>query len=345
MMAPEPLLYVVCIAFAASALLTWRLSQPGSRFFILDHPNPRSLHSRPTPRTGGIAIVAAIVLAGMLAAALYGNARQLGWVAAAALLVAVTSYIDDRTKLPALRRIVVHVMASAVVIYGGFVLDMRLAPGDSGALAPWMVWPITLLYLVWMVNLYNFMDGMDGFASGMALFGFGTLAVFGVLAGNELFAAICLVVAAAAGGFLLFNFPPARIFMGDTGSSTLGLLAGVISIWGAQDGVFPFWASLLVFSPFIVDATVTLIRRLAAGEKLWEAHRTHYYQRLVQSGWGHRGTVLREYALMAACAVSALWATAAFTASQWAVVGFWICAYALFGVAVQRRERANKKMG
>lgn len=104
----------------------------------------------------------------------------------------------------------------------------------------------------------------------------------------------------------LFNFPPARIFMGDTGSATLGLLVAGFSLWGIRVDLFPLWFPMLVFSPFIVDATVTLIRRVLRKEKVWQAHRTHYYQRLSLAGWGHRKTVVVEYGLMLATGLSAI---------------------------------------
>ena len=115
--------------------------------------------------------------------------------------------------------------------------------------------------------------------------------------------------------------------MGDTGSSLLGLLAGGLSMWGAREGVFPFWVALLVFSPFIVDATVTLLRRLGRGERVWQAHKSHYYQRLVQSGWGHRKTVLYEYVLMLACGLSALLAQQLNLQGQVALILFWCLVY------------------
>jgi len=180
---------------------------------------------------------------------------------------------------------------------------------------------------------------MDGFAGGMAVWGFGSFAVLGLMAGNMTFVGVSLVVAAAAAGFLVFNFPPARIFMGDTGSATLGLLAGGLSLWGSRDRVFPFWAAVLVFSPFIVDATVTLMRRLGRGERVWQAHRTHYYQRLVQSGWGHRKTVLAEYGLMAACGASAVVGTRLDSAGQWLTIIGWCLAYPILMVLVTRLER------
>jgi len=172
----------------------------------------------------------------------------------------------------------------------------------------------------------------------MAIFGFGAFAVLGWSAGHWLFMNLNLIVASAAAGFLLFNFPPARIFMGDVGSSTLGLLVAAFSLWGVNDGVFSFWVTLLVFSPFIVDATTTLIRRLLRGEKVWQAHKTHFYQQLVQAGWGHRKTVLWEYVLMAACAGSAIWAARQTETVQWWTIGFWTVVYALLIAMVCRLE-------
>ena len=145
--------------------------------------------------------------------------------------------------------------------------------------------------------------------------------------------------AAAAAGFLWSNFPPARIFLGDLGSSTLGLLAAGFSLWGARDGLFPLWTAALAFSPFIVDATWTLGRRLARGERVWEAHRSHHYQRLVLAGWGHRKTVLRSYVLMAGAAASAVAAPGLATWEQWAVIGAWAVVYALIHFRVGLEER------
>jgi len=173
---------------------------------------------------------------------------------------------------------------------------------------PWGVLGLifTWLAIVWMTNLFNFMDGMDGFAGGMALAGFTFLGLAGWLAGAQSYAVFCWLVSASTLGFLPFNFPPARIFMGDAGSATLGLLAAALSLWGVNDGIFPIWFPLLVFSPFVVDATLTLLGRSLRREKIWQAHRTHYYQRLVQAGWGHRKTVLTEYLLMLMAGGSAL---------------------------------------
>jgi UDP-N-acetylmuramyl pentapeptide phosphotransferase/UDP-N-acetylglucosamine-1-phosphate transferase len=133
--------------------------------------------------------------------------------------------------------------------------------------------------------------------------------------------------------------------MGDVGSSTLGFLAAALSIWGARDGVFPHWVAVLVFSPFVVDATVTLFRRVVQGERIWQAHRTHYYQRLVRLGWGHRKTLLWEYLLMLSSAGSALWAVSLPPAGQWALILVWAFVYTGLAVLVSRLEQTSKASG
>jgi UDP-N-acetylmuramyl pentapeptide phosphotransferase/UDP-N-acetylglucosamine-1-phosphate transferase len=126
--------------------------------------------------------------------------------------------------------------------------------------------------------------------------------------------------------------------MGDVGSSLLGMSAAAFSLWADREGYFPLWVALLVFSPFIVDATVTLLRRLGRGERVWEAHKSHYYQRLVQLGWGHRRTVLAEYVLMAACALSAFVALYAPVAARWTVLGGWLVVYLLVMAWIDQAE-------
>jgi UDP-N-acetylmuramyl pentapeptide phosphotransferase/UDP-N-acetylglucosamine-1-phosphate transferase len=332
-------------AFLISLLLTQRFCDPTSRFHILDQPNDRSLHTRPTPRSGGLAILSAVYVCGIATIYWLGQSPDsaYGWIAGASLLVAGVSYIDDRLTLPTGFRFIVHTLAAVLIVFGGFVISYLEFPGLEMSLPYWIGVILTLLFIVWMLNLYNFMDGMDGFAGGMAVFGFGTFAIMGWTAGHDAFLAVSLIIAAASAGFLFFNFPPARIFMGDVGSSTLGLLAATLSLWGARDGIFPFWIALLVFSPFIVDATVTLFRRLLRGDKIWQAHKTHFYQRLVQAGWGHRKTVLFEYAIMLGCAVTSLWSLRAPAQIQLAAFCGWAVAYLLFFFWVGRLAvRGNK---
>ena len=332
------LILVILFAFALSVVLTFKFSQPGSRLYILDIPTDRSLHGRPVPRSGGVAMVVSILVAGTLLCALRGEIPVgMSWFVAAWLLAAGIGFADDLRPLSSLLRLLVHGAAAILLIMGGFVLESLAFPDVVLSLPRGIAMLVTWLFIVWMINLYNFMDGMDGFAGGMACIGFGAFALLGLFAGHSLFAALSLIVAAAALGFLCFNFPPARIFMGDMGAYSLGLLAAGFTLWGARDGVFAVWVSVLIFSPFIVDATVTLVRRTLCGEPVWKAHRTHFYQLLVQRGFGHRNTVLAQYVLMLACALSAVTVAHFPPLAQWSMIVFWMAAYVmLIGWVVSR---------
>lgn len=294
------------------------------------------MHTRPVPRTGGVAIVVAIV-AGVGVLAL---ARDLGaafiWLLLSVLAVAGVSLWDDLHGLEPVTRLFAHIGAAILLLMGGFVLTHVRLPGAEWALPPWLGVGLSILFIVWMVNLYNFMDGIDGLAGGMAVIGFGFLGVAGVLAHAPLYAAVNFAIAAAAGGFLLFNFPPARIFMGDVGSATLGLLVAAMAIWGARIDAVPIWASLLIFSPFVVDATVTLIRRVWRGERVWQAHRTHYYQRLAAMH-GHRRATLVGYGLMLMVGAVTLWVREASNVAQVSVLAASLACYVVVGVWIDRR--------
>jgi UDP-N-acetylmuramyl pentapeptide phosphotransferase/UDP-N-acetylglucosamine-1-phosphate transferase len=142
------------------------------------------------------------------------------------------------------------------------------------------------------------------------------------------FAFGCTVIVVACAGFLLLNFPPAKLFMGDAGSTVLGLLSGVVMLQAHIEGILPVWLGALVFSPFIVDASVTITVRILRRERFWQAHKSHYYQRIVESGWGHRKTVLAEYALMAGCCAAAILAAGLPLAGQSVIIGLCAVIYA-----------------
>ena len=289
-----------------------------TRSLPLDKPNERSLHVVPVPRTGGIAIITGIV-----AASLWLRVGPSLLVPAIAL--AIASYFDDRHALPAAVRLVIHLVAAGVFLW--------LAADSSGT----VLLVVFLLVIAWITNLYNFMDGSDGLAGGMAVIGFSTYGLAAWLGGNRELELLACSIAAAATGFLIFNFPPAKIFMGDVGSIPLGFLAGAFGVAGWQQGLWPLWFPVLVFAPFIVDASVTLLRRILGRERVWQAHRKHYYQRLILSGWSHRKTALSEYALMLACAALALAAREAEALSQAAAVVVAIAACAGCAIWIDRR--------
>jgi UDP-N-acetylmuramyl pentapeptide phosphotransferase/UDP-N-acetylglucosamine-1-phosphate transferase len=246
-----------------------------------------------------------------------------------AALLAAVSQIDDRRGLPARVRFAVHFAAVAIFVWS-----------HPAPVLLWLLAGMTLL-LLWLVNLYNFMDGADGLAGGMTLFGFAGYAVGAgvtVHPSQELMMASAAVAGAAA-GFLFFNFHPAKIFLGDAGSVPLGFLAGAFGYWGWSDGVWPIWFPPLVFSPFIGDASVTLLRRLLRGEKVWQAHRQHYYQRMVQYGLGHFKTALWWYAVMATGIVFAVTLLGRPSTLQWCSVGAWVIVLVLIGIGVDSRWR------
>ena len=332
----------VLLAFATAAFISWLLSFWNRRGSILDYPNQRSLHTRPIPRTGGLAILAGLAVG--ISANWVGRPilsdHAIIFMCGGFIPLIVVSLMDDYRSIAAKWRLLAHVWSavSLFVIVGSSPYHFGL-PGSVLSLSIWVAIPLTLLFVTWAINLYNFMDGMDGFAGGMAVIGFSTLAWLGRV--DEPFMNVCLIVAAANAGFLIHNFPPAKIFMGDTGSTALGFLVAACSLWGSKSGLFPFWVAILVFSPFIVDATATLLRRLLRGERVWEAHRTHYYQRLVLLGWGHRRTVLAEYGLMLACAGSAVVAVHLPPAGQWVLIVGWIVIYSFLMWGVGRLERRH----
>ena len=251
-------------------------------------------------------------------------------------VISIVSLMDDRRGLPIAVRFGVHLLAAALLVLGSWVVLPPTAISRIGSVEMgWIAAPFTGVCLVWMANLYNFMDGMDGFAGGMTVIGCGLLGYLGWEAHHPVISVIATLQSAAAMGFLVHNFPPAKIFMGDVGSVSTGFLAATLIVLGCRDGVFDLWVPLIVFSPFILDATVTLIRRALHHEKVWEAHRDHYYQRLVLSGWGHRRTVLAEYGVMALCGGLAL--VYQYASEEWRliVLGVWGMVFLSLAFAVR----------
>jgi len=291
--------------------------------WFLDQPNERSLHASPVPRTGGLAIVPAVAL-GLLMA---GADRLLVVLAVALMLL---SLLDDWRRLPAGWRLLGHLAAAAVFAWARF-------PG-----AGWLELVLLALAVGWMINLYNFMDGADGLAGGMTVIGFCAYAVAAAIAANASYTVASLCVASAAFAFLLFNFPPARIFMGDAGSIPLGFLAAAFGALGWRDGLWPLCFPLVVFAPFVLDASVTLLKRGLRGERVWQAHRSHYYQRLVLGGWSHRRLAISEYALMLLGSGAALLALHRSAAMQMVIVASLAVIYLSAGLTIDRRWREGR---
>lgn len=291
---------LVGASFLLALIGTRWLAVPGNKLSSADLPNHRSLHQRVTPHGGGLSIVV-VLLVLQLATAAQGEGIFPSWMAAAGFFtIALVSFWDDRISLPSRVRFLVHVGAASLLFWGQLRWDSLPLPGllDTPLSLGWLAFPATVLFAVWFTNLFNFMDGMDGFSGGMSVFGFGGCSWMAYLGNDPQLGNLCAVTAAAAAGFLIWNFPPARIFMGDVAAAPLGFMVAIVSFRGVSSGAFDFWVPLILFAPFWVDATVTLIRRAIRRERFWEPHRSHAYQRLAQAGWGHRRTTLFEYGLM-----------------------------------------------
>jgi phospho-N-acetylmuramoyl-pentapeptide-transferase len=277
----------------------------------LDRPNARSLHTEAVPRAGGLAVVGIVTAVGFFAP----TGLKMAAVLAAALMV--LGWADDRHGLPVVARLLTHLAVAAVAAE----LLMPAAPA-------WQ-WLLLALALTWAMNLYNFMDGADGIAGGMALFGFAAYAYAAASADANGLALFCAAAAGAAAGFLPHNWTPARVFMGDAGSVPLGFLAGVLGVAGWTAGAWPGWFPLLVFSPFVVDASITLLVRALRGERVWQAHREHLYQRMVRSGLGHGRTAVMWYGVMAAAAGSSVAGVSWSKSGQFGLLLAWFALYAM----------------
>jgi len=318
------MLALAMVSFTLVAgLLKLMLVSGAARRIALDLPNDRSLHAAPIPRVGGLVLVVVV------AVVLWFTAPPLRAVVSIAAVLMLVSAWDDRRGLPVVARLSAHLAAGLFIAYS--------------QLATPPVWLLlaTALALTWGMNLYNFMDGSDGLAGGMTVIGFSALGAAAMNASPAL-ATGCFCIAAAAAGFLVHNFHPARVFMGDAGSVPLGLLAGALGLAGWTQGIWPLWFPILVFSPFIVDASVTLASRIVRGRKPWQAHREHAYQRMVAGGLGHRGTALIWYLLMGCCAFSAVLALRWEVPVQQAFCVAWVATYlALLGFVFHRFPRGR----
>jgi UDP-N-acetylmuramyl pentapeptide phosphotransferase/UDP-N-acetylglucosamine-1-phosphate transferase len=280
--------------FAGIFLAVFLLSLGGTRWVlgylkqraILDHPNERSSHTIPTPRGGGLAVSTVLIAAwAVLALTGFGNLPQILILCTAAFGLAVQSWRDDLRPLPASLRLIGQTVAVGVALmsnpngaayFGGFL------PSWLDTVAAGIVW-------IWFLNLFNFMDGIDGITATetVAICCGVMLITAGTATGLFPYA---LVTAAAALGFLWWNWPPARIFLGDVGSIPLGFFLGWILLSLAQEG---YGAAVLILPAYYnVDATLTLGRRALRGEQVWQAHKQHAYQRAVQRGWSHQAVVL-----------------------------------------------------
>jgi Fuc2NAc and GlcNAc transferase len=273
-------------AFVGALALTGLARRIAVARSLLDVPNERSSHTSPTPKGGGLAIVV-VVLSGVAILRLTGTlGRGESWaILGGGTLVAVVGWLDDRRDLSASTRLTAHVAAAAWALWwlGGMPFlttghDVH-SLGMFGTILGWFA-------IVWATNVTNFMDGIDGLAAGEVVTVTLTAALLLAEVSPPLAAAAALTGGAAL-GFLPWNWRPARIFMGDTGSGFLGFVLAVLAIASERAGALPALAWIVLYGVFATDATVTLLRRAWRGDRWYSAHRSHAYQRAVQAGWSH----------------------------------------------------------
>lgn len=319
-------------SLAASLLLTLAIKRTAGRFGLIDVPNERSSHAHPTPRGGGIAIaVSSLAAMGLLAILGIMPAHLFLAVAPGGVAVAAVGLIDDITPLTARVRLLVHFMAAAwaVVCIGPVGFFEHYAP-DAPALR-WLGYAISTVGIVWFLNMYNFMDGIDGIAASQAVFMCTGMALLGLFSGGIAYiAAAAVVLGTASCGFLLWNWPPAKIFMGDVGSGYLGFAFAVLGLASGTHSVFGPWSCIILAGVFAVDATFTVVRRFVRGEIVTEAHRTHAFQ-LLARGMGHRTVTLSvgmvNLAWVFPCALaSVLWPQYAMQITAVALAPLVLCA-------------------
>ena len=325
--------FAALTAFAIAVVLTPALRAAAHRVGYLDLPNERSSHAQPTPRNGGIAIVAGVIGAFTL----WGrfDTATIAYCAAVFLL-ALLAFFDERRDLPVWFRFGTQLaVATALAI----VANAIIADGTLRFVPHALLLALSVVWLTGVLNAYNFMDGLNGRAASEAIVCGVAFAWLAASAGDRNGMIVAIVVAGAAAGFLPWNLPSGSIFMGDIGSSTLGILLATLTLRLTHDGI-PFVAAVLPLTPFLLDSSITLLRRALRGERVYTPHRTHYYQRLNQSGWSH-AAVTATWALLAvlSSAAAIAYVPASLTARV-ALVAFVAAVHAAVFVTIDRRRRA-----
>lgn len=293
------LIFSLGLAALVSAMLGFFLAKGR---LVLDQPNARSMHTTPTPRLGGVGVW----LGFGCGLALHAIQFQQGILLFALALVVLVSLADDIRPLSPLSRLAAQLAAALLALLGaGLIPAMLTIPGWTWHWPHALALLLCLVFLIWTCNCFNFMDGIDGLAATQAICGFAALAIMAGDSDAPWLMVAASLSAAAAAGFLPWNWPPARLFLGDGGAVGLGFWQGALTLNGAAQGIFPLWAGLLAFAPFLLDGTITLLVRTVARHSPLAPHRDHLYQRLARGSWGVRRTLLVHAVFMICCAAGA----------------------------------------
>ena len=303
--APVATLFLLGIFVLSYALAGW-YRRYALRRDILDIPNARSSHFTPVPRGGGVSFVL-VFLGASLFFFLFFPERDALWLAlvGGGGGVALLGWLDDRYDLSSGRRFLFQGLAAAWALYwlGGLP---TLTLGSAVLELGWLGYPLAWLGIMWMLNLYNFMDGIDGLTSGQGVLVAVTVSFLLLLTQHNELAFVTLTLGGAILGFLVWNWPPAKIFMGDVGSGFLGFIFALLAVYSENSGALPLLGWFALFAVFFVDTTATLVLRTLRGERWYEAHNTHAYQKAVQAGLSHRQVTITILLIGAALSVVTL---------------------------------------
>jgi UDP-GlcNAc:undecaprenyl-phosphate/decaprenyl-phosphate GlcNAc-1-phosphate transferase len=343
MIGPDAILAYL-IFFSALAIIaaatTWAMAHWR---VLIDMPNERSSHIQPTPRGGGIGIVVAWLCAFIVLFLVSGQSgpdTPLLGLAIGAWLAAAGGLADDIRPQPFAAKLAVQIAASLIAMASGLVLRIIAIPGIGPVELGPLAWPLTLLWLVGLTNAYNFMDGLDGLAGATGLVVAFFLTIAAIALGDASVAIIALSLVAGCAGFLLWNRPPARIFMGDVGSQFLGFLFAGLALALAVDdttGTLILIVPLLLLH-FLFDTIVTAFRRWRKGERVTVAHRSHLYQRLNQSGWSHACVTLLLAAMAVLQGIGAVWVIALAPEIRWTMLLPLLAVQIAYAIWVARRS-------
>lgn len=280
------LILLLIIVFIGSLFITAGLKKYAISKELIDVPNPRSSHHKATPKGGGLAIVITF-LAGtiFLSTKFILSQNMLVGILGGGILIALIGWWDDHGHVAVWLRLAVHLVVAIWVLglSGGMPsIDIGGVSWNLG----WIGYISGVLLLVWFINLYNFMDGIDGLAAVEAIFVAGVSGILLTASGAYTLGWVLWILTAATAGFLFWNWPPARIFMGDVGSGFLGFIFGASMLSTAHQKIIPIWSWLILLGVFLTDATLTLIRRILHGSRWYQAHRRHAYQHAARR-WSH----------------------------------------------------------
>ncbi len=280
--------FAASLSFVLSLLLTIYYRRVAMRYGIMDVPNERSSHKMPIPRGSGITfflsfnlVLAVLVQQGIL------TLKYTFPVFLGGPVIMLLGYWDDISSIPAGVRLSVHMLVSFfvfILISSGFSKDITISFLPEW---PWLTTAFCILFIAWFINLYNFMDGCDGLATSVGMVGSGLISLLSYISGHQDLAVTYLILAYALAGFLVFNWHPAKVFMGDAGAYFLGYVFGALALVSKMYYDSSLYIHLIIFGLMIVDATWTLFRRATRRERIFNAHRQHGFQKLMQKGWGH----------------------------------------------------------